>query len=448
MQRSTCNNRATTQDCDFDKLPTELVSEIFMAAGGNAHFVFQLSTVCRRWHSIAIGTPMLWSTLDVKLGSPNKHMTVLLKRSRNSPLTIRIERTARPPSIYVQRRYPNWSSLRRPAETYLDAAAEDKALAGVICVILPHLHRWKEVQVKTNYMSSLKQVEELLVDPQHAPQLRRLTISAYHGFTASESHALSSYPGPCIDLSSALVTQLQGLALSGVLPRLQSARLTNISTLHLDDCADPIAVSELLVALSSCPDIQQLSLSSLRIEHDLQAKSNGISLPHLHRLSITNLARMEDTIAILPLLRAPALRTFHLEQWSYEDPDILDVLSDAQNGYPSIADLSIHCAPSQNWPSFLQTHSSIERLSFADDTGSAGTTEDMLQALCGLVPDDETQHALPLTLLRDLRIFLDRQYPDRIYALVKRIRSARPGLLVKVTPKIEASWHLDVSLKW
>lgn len=76
--------------CAFRKLPTELISVIFQMTEGDLRFAFSLLNVCRRWHDIALATPMLWCRLDFEIGKSLDHIVRALERSGCLPLTIRI----------------------------------------------------------------------------------------------------------------------------------------------------------------------------------------------------------------------------------------------------------------------------------------------------------------------------------------------------------------------
>lgn len=320
-------------------------------------------------------------------------------------------------------------------EARVKPISEGHALASIMDIIMPRIDRWKELHIQTNHRSSLKPLRELLGGAKHALQLKELTISTAHHI--EHPFALDAHPSVAsyIDLPHTFGCRLQLLSLTGTSPRLQSAGLTNLSILRLADCPLPILLSGLHAALSTCNNLRELDLSELELAHDMQTNaSHSITLPHLQRLSLTSLFDPADTVAVLQLVRAPSLHVLHLEE-SWKDvieTDIIDMLSDARYGYPSIIHLTVDGLASDKWLSFFQQHRFIEQLSAADSPNPSVYMHTLLEALCSSIPIAGTGfYAFPLPSLRELEILSSPS--ARMDELVHRLGLVRTGLVYKYT---------------
>lgn len=88
--RHPAQSESNTSYCFFNKLPVELIAEIFLTLRDDPHLIFQLPQVCRLWHDIALGMSALWGNLMFGLGGSHSHVSVSLERSRRSPLCIHV----------------------------------------------------------------------------------------------------------------------------------------------------------------------------------------------------------------------------------------------------------------------------------------------------------------------------------------------------------------------
>ena len=85
-------------DFKFDKLPTELLVEIFRHARADSafeayaeiyHYPVALSHVCRHWRTVALGAPTLWANIDVleyHTKEARETARIYLERSKTCPI--------------------------------------------------------------------------------------------------------------------------------------------------------------------------------------------------------------------------------------------------------------------------------------------------------------------------------------------------------------------------
>ncbi|KAI6117298.1 hypothetical protein EDD16DRAFT_1016699 [Pisolithus croceorrhizus] len=76
----------------IDRLPNELLAEIFLLLKDDVDERTSLASVSRRWRAVLISIPSMWSKfdLDAEYDCPAKLLELYLKRSRRAPLTILI----------------------------------------------------------------------------------------------------------------------------------------------------------------------------------------------------------------------------------------------------------------------------------------------------------------------------------------------------------------------
>ncbi|KDQ09504.1 hypothetical protein BOTBODRAFT_164638 [Botryobasidium botryosum FD-172 SS1] len=146
-------NRSTTL-IHINRLPSECISQIFTMGSSPRPmdeedptsddpswnspvkpFRLIIPAVCRRWRDIALNTPRLWSTIEFSDAAPFGYSELMLKRSRDCPLSIRVD-FSRPKSeittvLHLLRRY---TSNRHISLTIVYTSPEEAgiALAGQV----------------------------------------------------------------------------------------------------------------------------------------------------------------------------------------------------------------------------------------------------------------------------------------------------------------------------
>jgi hypothetical protein len=80
----------------INRLPPELLTEIFLLWTREASDVSVIAAVCNRWRKLALSTPQLWSTIRIGLHKENSHsqakiVQTWLKRSAMCPLSLTLE---------------------------------------------------------------------------------------------------------------------------------------------------------------------------------------------------------------------------------------------------------------------------------------------------------------------------------------------------------------------
>ncbi|KAG8942303.1 hypothetical protein FRC03_003341 [Tulasnella sp. 419] len=319
----------TSKPCHIHKLPFDILYDIFKLAVSmhisikTAEMAFTFSHVCRRWRQYALDIPTLWTTIGFT--RKTRHQTwerqkAFLERSKDSPLLI---------VIYGPR---GWDSIGLSAS----------AVAGILRVINPHLHRWRSLTIFLH----LKGVKVICDQLRHAcaPALKRLVINPLTLQTKE-----SPRPSKC-----------QFHIFGGGLPNLEdwespfpvmpspslSPRMDNLRRLLIRDDNEErrqrIKLEGIISMLAKCPRLERLSLSfhyPLEFDPSRQQMVPQISLPHLSSLDNMSLHSWH-IVPILIFIKAPSLR--YLGRISN---CIIPIIA-ALNPYPGVQEINFN---RQSW---------------------------------------------------------------------------------------------------
>ncbi|KDQ13427.1 hypothetical protein BOTBODRAFT_66669 [Botryobasidium botryosum FD-172 SS1] len=265
---NTCTARALSslrrrqnQLTSVHRLPNEILSLIFVLAiehkhnsSPSNHRPIRISGVCRRWRAVALGTPRLWTCIDVA-GPPNM-METFFNRSGNAPLHISATMGRDPDrekdnAFYWSQHSSRWTSL---------------ALFGYDATRASKIWEWAG---------------------QAAPSLEALKVYM-KGYGAPGSNPVDLFKGN-------VPPRLHRITLVGFYLPLTNSMFTNLTKLHLGrmlDCPGTYIV-DLLQAVRASPCLEELRVEDVNPalgsatwdELALGAPSN-IDLPHLQRLSL------------------------------------------------------------------------------------------------------------------------------------------------------------------
>lgn len=260
-------------------LPTELLSHIFALglqtnawlrdrAVLRAQFLTVITSVCKLWRSIALGTPHLWSSIAFRPRSPDvvtswlKGLKLWLKRSAAAPLDLYVDFR---PTFYSPRKHDR-----------------------VEQAIRPHLLRVSELMIGVS-RSMPAAIKEWPVPAGRAVQLKRLQIGLSRFHLGAVKALRFPFPLESFALwNHGSISISSGFLVGSVLPDLLTE--LDISLSGLDD-------QSVLEFLLKCT-----ALRALKIDLPRSQLSAQVTLPHLHYLDIH---RNYEVLAPLIVTQAP-----------------------------------------------------------------------------------------------------------------------------------------------
>ncbi|KAJ7655823.1 hypothetical protein DFH06DRAFT_483982 [Mycena polygramma] len=251
-------------------LANEIVSEVF------AHFLpsypsfppltgilspTTLTHICRHWREVAVATPRIWRAISVSRETPVAlrlfTCEIWLKRSRNSPLSIAIDR--------------------------------DCLTSEILSVIIPHRARWEHIEFSLS-PSDLPTI----VGPM--PLLQHLDLSVDE--EVSLLVELFSVP----KLRSVVLTKYGTPNIT--LPWAQLTVLT-LDTLYRD---------EYIPILRQTPNLRQCTLVVLLESEDPSSQRQELTLPYLESLTIDTAAHSDAASRIPDIFIVPALGSLNISE--------------------------------------------------------------------------------------------------------------------------------------
>ncbi|KAG8929847.1 hypothetical protein FRC00_001392 [Tulasnella sp. 408] len=188
-----------------------------------------LTRICSDWTRLISNTPCLWSRISPKI-SPFKHVAVALTKSKPGPLDVH---------------FRAWQVSQIGPGHFLGA-------------IKKHADRLKILDLELDHPRSVDALNALFAKVL-PPRLETLRVSLRIGGSAATWPELSFFKGPWHDT-------LQHLQLEGVrLPPGGYGELRGLRSLLLTPTISPflLKTTEILRALSNCPNLENLSINSL-----------------------------------------------------------------------------------------------------------------------------------------------------------------------------------------
>ena len=264
--------------------PNEVLYEIFNAGRyGMAHeglWLLKVSSVCRRWRTVATRTPSLWSNIYFGEHMLSTHYTdVCLTRSQNCPLDITFRLTE------FRSRFP----LRR----FLQHISQ----------IAQHTARWRSLEIQARSSADLCAILSRL---QNLEQLVQVTITLGSDDIVDRRYHINPVEAPRL-------TRITLCGVSFVSCNLPSDRLTSLT---LTRSARKLTGDELKRILTASESLKQLSLSS-DITTLGQRDWFTIRIPSL--VSLTLFSSSESVFGHLcNTIVAPALQNLALHHFTRE----------------------------------------------------------------------------------------------------------------------------------
>nr|GAT49616.1 predicted protein [Mycena chlorophos] len=289
----------------INALLPEITAEVFQQVVDDddcpRYYALTLSSVCRRWREVAIGSYRLWSKLDMDFGSiadPVSLSELLLSRSGRVPLDIRLSMFSGTP----------------------EPPASDEGLeVKVLTVAARHAERWQRLELDLQPDRVLYELPLLALLPPVMPLLQTLVIKGciiYPGWQANVSFPL---------LRKIIVhgtTLPEGLLSPHALQSLTALTLLNT----------PLAPRHALRIIALSPNLQKLDLGS--ISQEPTDSPLGFLIPLLALKVLT--CRATSTLHLLSDLHMPSLHSLKLS-----DVEDESVLVDAATAHQSALGRSV-----------------------------------------------------------------------------------------------------------
>ncbi len=290
----------------FDRLPDELISDLFITTAGfcDHEFPIHVSHVYRRWRSVALGTPNLWSRIIFdkryyKVPCDFSKQNTWLRRSQRALLTIEFR------ELGAFGICP-WSQ-----------SEQDEAIMEMMDVIVPYADQWWRVKASPgeNGWAYTDLTLFSIIDDVNTPNLESIIIEyesgshqwyrarlRYAPFVRSRLRTLSVVGMPFVSSSFLNTPNLQYLSMgshSWIWPN-----PTPLPTAH-----------KILRVLSTATSLRQLEVALYPMiwasteDEDQQLPVEGVSSPTLEELHIVK-HQYDGDVCLTPSLPSicPAIR--------------------------------------------------------------------------------------------------------------------------------------------
>jgi hypothetical protein len=265
------------------------------------------SRVCCRWRRLALASPLLWTSVDLK---HTAFAMEILRRAGAAPLEVR------------------WME-----ETFYDSRSDaPMTLDTSVNVFMDRLPRIRTLQLNFCRTSELKRLIERHNQP--APLLESLGISNVT-HSELEDFPYDRFPDeapkfvPGVDLFLGHAPRLRELFLAGVFINPAWPLFSQLRTLHLRYSmytpGHVITLDGLLQLLGRMPLLEQLFMEKAVVEpaetfDELNALSHtGVNLHRLRELDVESEATLV-TLALLRALSLPPLDRLHIEVYVPDGP--------------------------------------------------------------------------------------------------------------------------------
>lgn len=294
---------------DMIRIPRMCTFEYRAWGSESPPFEILVSSVSRRWRSVALQTPRLWTVLNIDVENPtHDHHDLYLHRSKTCSLDITLS------NCYQQEELPS------------DLVSEaNPDLKGHMYRLMPHVGRWRKFIILNSWIESPSTVFSALAHSR-APALETLVLD----FRGSKGPILDLFSGGAPRLSC---VELVGLYLQPPLEVVKYAKLH-----HPTRSETQLTYAEMNQLIRPMH-----SLIHLQLDSDIVAESANyplIELPSLLSLDI----RIRGSVGALRFLDLPAIKILTIYGFS---PEIIQALTQHHCLYPRVQVLKfvadIHC---------------------------------------------------------------------------------------------------------
>jgi len=331
------------------KLPVEILSEIFSLVVAADHVeVHKLSHVCKHWHGMVIGTPLLWSTLVVSKNRPVRKIKLWMQRAQTRISVLSFHQDIPEvdwPSILSELTPLSWYSLRSLA-------------------------------VSGPFFSRIYNLLRQLSKADSISRLVHLDVMGGANFTKISSSFEDS--------------RLESLNITGIFPSLNVlwSRVHRLKTMSIL-FAGWIDISPALVA--------NPSLENLIIINSIPSPSTAVNAND--RMQLSNLLCMQlrniptHVSEVTRSFVAPNLRVLHLFNIGLSQDALLEFAQ--ADPPPALRELRLgYCTTTFHSLKIILTGSPL--LETLEISGIDGVADDVLRFLSGITPNDSHQDVCPI----------------------------------------------------
>ncbi|KAK0504050.1 hypothetical protein EDD18DRAFT_1131825 [Armillaria luteobubalina] len=315
-------------------------------------FQVLVSHVCQRWREAAVEEPSLWTTLGFTFHTPIEKSKAWIERSKGLPLDIVIDCTTpddcEGPEGYEDEDEDEDDAMYDVQDSSSAKAVADASnpvqcpaclstddLAAIFDLLLPHVERWRLLEVAVSEYESIYAVMKRLAVCPSAPILEALQLYHYEDCEDYDAFKPSEFKEPLL-LFQGNIPNLKDLALWGVhidwdasLSFLKDLRDVELAY-HANDVRPSLEMFARFVHAS--PELHTLSLClSGPAEPSDRWGTDLISIPSLHDLVLAH-HEPEYIQSLLPILSVPNVQHLALDFDSADYTEFVKVLLQPQAG--------------------------------------------------------------------------------------------------------------------
>lgn len=352
----------------IDRLPFEIQGNIFLQGQamqcredvilGHMPFEVLVSQVCRRWRTVALGTPRLWARISVRVHDTWFEMlNCYLDRSQDCDLDILVDF----PGLGTN--YPT---------------SYQKDVAAFLARIVDYPGRWRRLEVWSPYAANLRTIFDGM-RKRKAWQLKSMAFTLKHD---DESNAPTQGENETdfalLPEHVPVLTHMHLLDMTGpvlaIVPTVTHLRLETAHSRHFFPNR-LLSCLPLLFELCLCNYVAYATADAVEFETTLK-DLGPISIPTLKRLRVEGLRNPITLGRLLMVLDTPNLEFLHLENvnedvserqclgYQYALAETL-ITSSKQVGpkYPALTTLEFYCEGCTNWfENFIEVIPSIDHI--------------------------------------------------------------------------------------
>lgn len=401
-------------------LPTETLSAIFEAedrrldhipsqhtllhqreGGPRVPLEIILSSVSRRWRNVALQTPRLWTSINIKVANSTRDLYDLyLHRSKLCLLDIMLLNFIPTKELH-----------------------NDSKLKEHLGRLIPHVARWRTFIIRKGHIESPSSVLSILT-PLCAPALETLVLDLY----CSE--------GPIVTLFSAGASRLSSLELKGSFIRIPVETVKYMKLLSLIEGGITYnQFRQLMVSMHS--------LTHLCMDSNVVGESTNyplIEIPSLLSLDYRHGFLGTSGVGDLRILDMPSLETLTIHR---SRRDIITVLAEHHRLYPLVQSFTL--ASDYNQKNDIPVATVLDFISLFPDirdvTFQGDDPTPVLNALHSRLPDDELlwPHLSSITIVPSERtkVALKKQiWVDVIKLVANRSQLGSPILTITLSSDV------------
>ncbi|KAK0188017.1 hypothetical protein F5146DRAFT_1061624 [Armillaria mellea] len=304
-------------------------------------FQVLVSHVCRRWREAAVEEPSLWTTLSFTYYTPIEKSKAWIERSKSLPLDIAIDCTTPDDwegsegdedddgddtmfDVHDSSSAQVATDASNPVQSPPCLSTDD--LAAIFDLLLPHVERWRLLEVAVSEYESIYAVMKRLAVCSGAPMLEALQLYHYEDCEDYDVFRPSEFKEPFASDLALWGVHIDWDASLSFLKDLRDVELAY----HANDVRPSLETFARFVHAS--PELHTLSLClSGPAEPSDQWGTDLISIPSLHDLVLAH-HEPEYIQSLLPILSVPNVQHLALDFDSADYTKFVKALLQPQAG--------------------------------------------------------------------------------------------------------------------